>query len=273
MERDYYLHLPSNYNNKSLLPLIIFLHGGGQNIKKMARSSLLNTLADKEGFLVAYPLGVKKHWNDGRGITYGGKSKNNVDDVAFIAKLIQKLKQTDKVNKNKIYVTGVSNGGMMTFRLGCELSHTLSAIAPAISNIPQNIMRQCKPKSVLSVLLMNGTKDPIVPWQGGTVKLWKKTMGQVVSTKESIDFWVKHNRCKKKPKITYLPNSNKRDKSTVILSTYGQCKNNSSVKLYTIEGGGHTLPGKKGFNMPRLVGEKNRDIEGMKVIVDFLLKH
>jgi len=205
MERDYYLHIPSQYKNNISLPLIIFLHGGGQNIKKMVRSSLLNRLADKKGFIIAYPVGINKHWNDGRGISYSGKSNKGVDDVAFIDTLIEKLKKTDKIHKNKIYVTGLSNGGMMTFRIGCELSYKLSAIAPAISNMPQKIVSMCKPKSTLSVLLMNGTKDPIVPWQGGTVKLWKKTMGEVTSTKESIDFWVRHNRCKKKPKITYLP--------------------------------------------------------------------
>jgi polyhydroxybutyrate depolymerase len=120
---------------------------------------------------------------------------------------------------------------------------------------------------------MNGTEDPIIPWHGGTMKLWRKTMGEVVSTQKTIDFWVDHNKCRKIPVITQLPNTNKHDNSTVKLSNYTKCKNHSSVQLYTIEGGGHTMPSKKGFNMPRLVGEKNRDIEGIKVIVDFLLKH
>ena len=273
LQRSYYLHLPTRYKNKSTLPLVFFLHGGGQNIKKMARSSQLNKLADQYNFIVAYPVGINKRWEDGRGETYGGKSEANVDDVKFIEKLIAKLIHTHKVNAKKVYVTGVSNGGLMTLRLGCDLSQKLSAIAPVIANIPKKYIGQCKPKNTLPVLLMNGTADPIVPYYGGSMKFFKKSMGEVVSTQKTIDFWRRHNQCNKTPTLTHLPDINKRDKSSVNVSTYTRCKNNATVKLYSIQGGGHTIPGKKGFNMPKIVGQKNRDIEGLKVIIDFLLKH
>ncbi len=273
LERTYYLHLPSHYQKEKTPPLVFFLHGGGQNIKKMARSSQLNKLADRYNFIVAYPVGIDKHWKDGRGETYGGKSQANVDDVKFIKKLITKLIRTHKVNAKKVYVIGVSNGGLMTLRLGCDLSQKLSASAAVIANIPKKYIGQCKPKKTLPVLLMNGTADPIVPYYGGSMKFFKKRMGEVVSTEKTIDFWRRHNHCNKTRTITHLPDVNKRDKSSVNVSTYTHCKNNATVKLYSIQGGGHTMPGKKGFNMPRIVGQKNRDIEGLKVIVDFLLKH
>ena len=273
LQRDYYLHVPKHYQKNTPIPLIFFMHGGGQNIKKMARSSQLNTLADTKGFMVAYPVGVDKHWKDGRGETYGGKSKKNVDDVKFVDALIQQLSNNYAIDRKKVYVTGVSNGGLMTLRLGCDLSQKLSAIAPVIANIPQKYIGKCKPKKTLSMLLMNGTADPIVPYYGGEMKLFKKRMGEVVSTQKTIDFWVRHNHCNTHPKTKQLPNVNKRDKSTVQVSTYKGCKHHRIVKLYSIQGGGHTMPGKKGFNMPRLVGQKNRDIEGIKIIVDFLLKH
>jgi len=209
----------------------------------------------------------------GRGKTYGGQSQENVDDVKFIKTLISKLMKTHKVNAKRVYVTGVSNGGLMTLRLGCDLSQKLSALAPVIANIPQKYIGQCKPKTVLPILLMNGTADPIVPYYGGEMKLFKKRMGRVVSTDRTIGFWRKHNHCHKTPTITHVPDVNKRDKSNVKVSTYKGCKHNATVKLYSIQGGGHTMPGKKGFNMPRIVGQKNRDIEGIRVIVDFLLKH
>ena len=264
LQRSYYLHLPTHYKNKSALPLVLFLHGGGQNIKKMARSSLLNTLADTYNFIVAYPVGINKRWKDGRGETYGGQSQENVDDVKFIEKLITKLIRTHKVNAKKVYVTGVSNGGLMTLRLGCDLSQKLSAIAPVIANIPKNYIGQCNPKKTLPVLLMNGTDDPIVPYYGGEMKFFKKHMGEVVSTDRTIAFWREHNRCNKTPTIIHLPDVNKRDKSSVKVSTYKHCKNTATVKLYSIQGGGHTMPSKKGFNMPKIVGKKNRDIDGMK---------
>jgi len=273
IKRDYYLHLPKNYNTKTSLPLIFFLHGGGQNIKKMARSSLLNSLADKYDFIVVYPIGINKHWKDGRGETYEGKSQENIDDVKFIETLISKLIKTHKVNAKKVYVTGVSNGGLMTLRLGCDLSQKLSAIAPVIANIPKRYIGQCKPKTTLPILLMNGTADPIVPYRGGEMKFFKKRMGEVVSTDRTIEFWRRHNHCHKIPTITHLPDVNKRDKSNVKVRLYKGCNHNATVKLYTIQGGGHTMPSKKGFNMPKIVGQKNRDIEGIQVIVDFLLKH
>jgi polyhydroxybutyrate depolymerase len=272
MQRTYYLHLPSNYEKKKSLPLIFFLHGGGQNIKRMARHSLLNTLSDKYGFIVVYPLGVDKHWKDGRGVTYGGKSKKEVNDVKFVSQLIDTLVKTHKVDKTKVYASGLSNGGMMTLRLGCDISHKLAAIAPVIANIPKNIIGSCKPKSPLSVLLMNGTVDPILPWDGGEVKFFRKRMGEVVSTNKTINLWVKHNQCKKIPKTKELKNISYVDKSRVKVSTYEQCKNHTSVKLYAIIGGGHTLPSRKG-KMRRITGPTNKDIEGIKVIVDFLLKH
>ena len=273
LQRSYYLHLPTHYQKEKTLPLVFFLHGGGQNIKKMARSSQLNKLADQDNFIVAYPVGINKRWKDGRGETYGGKSQEDVDDVKFIEKLITKLIHTHKVNAKKVYVTGVSNGGLMTLRLGCDLSHKLSAIAPVIANIPKKYIDQCKPKKTLSILLMNGTADPIVPYYGGEMKFFKKHMGEVVSTEKTIDFWRRHNHCNKTPTLTHLPDANKRDKSSISVSTYKHCKNNATVKLYSIHGGGHTMPGKKGFNIPKIVGQKNRDIEGVEVIIDFLLKH
>ena len=273
LERTYYLHLPTHYKKAKTLPLLLFLHGGGQNIKKMARSSQLNKLADQYNFIVAYPVGINKRWKDGRGETYGGKSQENVDDIKFIEKLIAELIRTHNVNAQKVYVTGISNGGLMTLRLGCDLSQKLSAIAAVIANIPKKYIGQCKPKKTLPLLLMNGTSDPIVPYYGGEMKFFKKRMGKVVSTDRTIVFWREHNRCNKIPIITQLPDVNKRDKSSIKVSTYKGCKHNATVKLYTIQGGGHTMPGKKGFNMPKIVGQKNRDIEGLEVLIDFLLKH
>lgn len=273
LQRDYYIHFPKHSQKNRPLPLLFFMHGGGQNVKKMARSSLLNALADQKHFIVVYPVGVNKHWKDGRRKTYAGESQKNVDDVKFIDTLIEELSNTYAINKKKVYITGVSNGGLMTLRLGCDLSQKLSAIAPVIANMPKKYIGQCKPKMPLSLLLMNGTKDPIVPYYGGQMRFFKKHMGEVVSTQETINFWVQHNHCNRHSYTTNLPDLNQRDKCTVLTTTYRRCKDNSTVVLYSIQGGGHTMPEKKGFNMPKLFGEKNRDIEGIEVIVDFLLKH
>ncbi len=269
LQRDYYLHLPKHLHSAHP-PLLFFLHGGGQSVKKMARRSELNRFSDRYGFIVVYPVGIDKHWSDGRGVTYNGKNPAKADDVKFISRLIDRL--TKSYHSQKVYVTGVSNGGIMTHRLGCELSQKLMAIAPVIANIPKKLIKKCRPKKILPVLMMNGTADPIVPWNGGTMRLFKKSMGEVLSTQQSVDFWRKQNRCSSKAKHYPLPDINTRDHSSVTVTRYEQCRDHSEVILYTIKGGGHTLPGTKGMNLWRLVGEKNRDIEGMKVIVDFFLR-
>jgi polyhydroxybutyrate depolymerase len=273
VSRDYYVHFPNNYNKNKASAVLFYLHGGGENIKKMARSSSLNNLADLHHFIVVYPVGIDKHWQDGRKQTYSGTNKTHINDVAFIDKLIETFKSKYKIDKKKIYVTGVSNGGLMTLRLGCELSHKLSAVAPVIANMPKNYLSKCRPKKTLPLLLMNGTKDPIVPYNGGEMKFLKKRMGEVTSTKETIGFWIKHNQCNKNPNTKNLPNLNKRDNSYVIKQSYTKCKNDATVELYSIQGGGHSMPSKRGFNLAKLLGERNRDIEGINVIVDFLLKY
>lgn len=268
-QRDYYLHLPKHLHSAHP-PLLFFLHGGGQRVKKMARRSELNRLSDRYGFIVVYPVGIDKHWSDGRSVTYSGKSSAKVDDVKFISLLIDRL--TKSYHSQKVYVTGVSNGGIMTHRLGCELSQKLTAVAPVIANIPKKLIKKCRPKKALPILIMNGTADPIVPWNGGTMRLFKKSMGEVVSTKASVGFWRKQNRCSSKAEHYPLPDTNTKDHSSVTVTRYEQCRDHSEVILYTIKGGGHTLPGTKGMNLRRLVGEKNRDIEGIQVIVDFFLR-
>jgi len=269
-ERTYFLHLPHAYRSEAKLPLVIVLHGGGKGNGHTPGKYLgFTALADMKGFVVVYPNGIDDHWNDGRGVTYRGASDNSVDDVGFISQLIDKLIKVYKVDSHKVYVTGISNGGIMTLRLGCEISSKLAAIAPIAANIPKNIMNACKPDAPLPILLMDGTDDHVVPYNGGYVHfLWRK-MGEVVSTKETILFWVRHNHCNVTAKEKELPDIDLTDGSRVTVTTYANPKNRCNVILYTIHGGGHTLPGSNIPDRPLLLGKKNKDINGAEVIWQF----
>ena len=161
----------------------------------------------------------------------------------------------------------------MTLRLGCEISDKLAAIAPVIANIPNNIIATCKPASPLPVLLMNGTDDPLVPWDGGSVSLFKKTMGEVVSTADTVSFWTEHNRCNPDPKVVILKDRDLEDGSSVKVSTYRHCSNSAEVILYAIMGGGHSFPGGNIPDRPRLLGRKNNDINAAEVIWYFFKGH
>ncbi len=279
-ERTYYLHLPHHRKPATNLPVMLVLHGGGKaDGDETAKHTGYNELADKHGFIVAYPNGLNAQWNDGRGKTYRNNNSSSTDevtstdDVGFISALIDKLVRDFKADASRVYVTGLSNGGMMTLRLGCELSSKLAAIAPVIANIPQNIIGNCRPSSPLSVLLMNGTHDPLVPWNGGEVKFFRRKMGKVVSTRETVKFWVEHNQCHPIPRKRTLTNKDKRDRSKVVVTTYTNPKNHSEVVLYAVHGGGHTFPGSNTRDLPRILGRKNNDINGADVIWKFFEGH
>ena len=163
--RTFYLHLPVNFDEMNALPVVLILHGGGKgNGKDLAERTHYIEIADRDGFIVVFPNGIDAQWNDGRGKTFQKKKEiENIDDVGFISSLIDYLIENYKGDSKRVYVTGLSNGGMMTFRLGCEIASKLSAIAPVIANIPEKIVHNCNPDGPLPVLIMNGTEDPLVP--------------------------------------------------------------------------------------------------------------
>jgi polyhydroxybutyrate depolymerase len=271
LERTYYLHLPTNFKNLSSLPLVMVLHGGGKGDgDDIAKHFGFNKIADREGFVVVYPNGIDSRWNDGRGVTFNKKEGlENIDDVGFLSSLIDTMIANYKIDSNRVFVTGVSNGGMMTFRLGCEISSKLTAIAPVIANIPKNIVDSCNPNSYLPVLIMNGTDDPLVPWEGGQVKFLWREMGEVLSTENSVRFWVEHNKCFEKPVKETLPDIDPEDDSRVRVVTYKNKENNIEVVLYAIVGGGHNIPGGNTPDISFLLGNKNNDINAAEVIWEF----
>lgn len=275
LRRDYYLYLPPVYrSSEDLLPLVVVLHGGGKGDGlSLEKNTEWASLAEKEGFITVYPNGIDGNWNDGRGITYKGNNVSDIDDVKYISELIDHLVRTYRVDNRLIYVTGLSNGGMMTLRLGCEISSQLAAIAPVISSFPKNILDRCRPQSPLSVLLMNGTEDPLVPYSGGHVRFLFRKMGAVVSTKETVAFWVKQNNCDVDPVVRRLPDLDHTDHSSVTVVTYTNEKSRNEVVLYKIEGGGHTLPGSNIPDRPLIIGHKNKDINGVEEIWAFFKKH
>ncbi|HUJ70694.1 MAG TPA: PHB depolymerase family esterase, partial [Verrucomicrobiae bacterium] len=167
-DRVYSLHLPPAYDGKHLLPLVIVLHGGGGNAEGAIRMTGFNQKADKEGFVVVYPNGSGRlktrllTWNSGNCCGYALDS--GVDDVGFIRALIDELKKTRAVDPQRVYATGISNGGMMTYRLACELSDKIAAIAPVAGALN---LENCQPTRPVSVIIFHGTADEHVLYNGG----------------------------------------------------------------------------------------------------------
>lgn len=272
MERTYLVHISSSYDPSLQTPLVIVLHGGGGTGKGMVKLTGFDAVADKENFIVVYPDGFEKHWNDGRGVQWQSHVENT-DDVSFISDLIDRLSNELNIDAKRVYVTGISNGGMMSHRLGCELSQKIAAIAPVASNIPLNQASVWSPSRPMPVLIINGTEDPLERWEGGEIRLGKNTYGVVLSVADTVGFWVDKNGCSSSPVITQLSDTDPSDGTTVRTEVYGGCEGSAEVVLYAIEGGGHTWPGGLQYLPESIIGKTSREFNASEIIWQFFKEH
>jgi polyhydroxybutyrate depolymerase len=271
LERKYLLYSPPcKLTTSDPRPLLFALHGGGGTHRGMVRltKSRFNQLADRDGFFVVYPQGIDKAWNDGRGNLVPEAHRRRIDDVGFFRALIGYLASRHPIDSNRVFVTGISNGGLMSFRLACSLPDKIRAIAPVTASIPSAILPLCRSESTVSLALFNGTDDPLVPYYGGQITVFRKQRGEVLSTDETIKIWLAKNRCTPEPKVTALPDFTK-DGTRVTKTEYNQCVAGSKVLLYRIEGGGHTWPGGRRYLPVPLIGRTCRDINACDEIWSF----
>jgi polyhydroxybutyrate depolymerase len=271
IKRNYLLHLPNNSNQNNASPLIIVLHGGHGTAKGMIKLTYgaFNTLADKENCIVVYPNGIKKNWNDGRQQmpeSYIAHNQN-IDDVGFIETIIDIMIKTYHADPSRVYISGMSNGAIMTERLAIELYNKIAAAAPVCGNIAADL--HAVPKHPVAMLLINGNNDPLVPYEGGNVHFFKKQLGKVVSAKESAQFWVQAHNIKSNPQIITLANTDPYDNCTASETVWG----NNAVVLLTIENGGHTWPGGLQYLGKRLIGNTCRDFNASELIWEFFKAH
>jgi polyhydroxybutyrate depolymerase len=270
-ERTYLIHLPTNYDNTKSYPLVMVLHGALGSGTKYVKSTKFAKIGDREGFISLFPNGIKKSWADARKVSKA--SKKGIDDVKFLTTLIDEVSEKYAVNKLKIYVTGISNGGFMTQTLACNTNGKFAAFASIISSLPKNLEKKCKKNSHTPMLLMNGTADNYVPYKGGKMPKFTKG-GQILSTPKTIAFWKANNDTSKLPKIEKLPNIDSTDGSNVVKHTYFK-DHKAQVVLCKIIGGGHGVPGSYTKRNPRIfkLGYVNQDIIAEEEIWTFLKAH
>ena len=275
LNRTYLLHFPNSPDHSGPFPLLLVLHGAGGTGRGMVRltGAKFDTLADQDAFIVVYPDGIGKRWNDERSADEARDRahEKNIDDVGFIAHLIDFLVVHHNADPNRVYVTGISNGAIMSFRLACELPDKIAAIAPVDGGIPVNGLSRCTPDKPVSVLAINGTKDPLVHWEGGEVTgpFGYKKLGRVLSPLQTVEFWVARDHCSLQADSTLLPDVDPDDGTRVTKYEYRDGKQNSRVDLYAVRGGGHTWPGGEQYLPAWIVGKTSRDINACVIIWDF----
>lgn len=249
LSRSYLLYAPRSLA-KERAPLVIVLHGGGGGGEQIMEMAGWNEEAERRGWLVAYPNGSGRFgnklltWNAGGCCGYA--QDNNIDDVTFIRKLIQDVGTRYPLNEQRVYVTGISNGAMLTYRIACEMSGSIAAIAP-ISGTQE--VSNCRPRYPVSVMHFHGTADQNVPFDGGygdraKIKIEKRS---VMST---LDEWRQHDRCGNKESVSVQGDTT---------FTKVACDAGNEVILAKIEGGGHAWPGAKVATRSGQVSSRNID--------------
>jgi polyhydroxybutyrate depolymerase len=239
LTRTYTVNLPPNYLQSNQFSVVIALHGGGGDALQFESTSKLTEKADASGFIVVYPEGVKstgplgaRSWNAGNCCDYA--SANNIDDVKFIGRLIDKLIASYKINPKKVYVTGHSNGGMMAYRLACELSGEVAAIAPNASTMV--VSQPCHPTRAMPILHMHSALDTKVPYRGGigtgpgTEGVFMPSINSVLRT------WSQKNLCQTLAQVII-------NNSKYKFTKWSNCTNNVTLDYYLTKDGGHGWPG------------------------------
>ena len=140
--------------------------------------------------------------------------------------------------------------------------------------MPEDFAAQCKPSAPISVLMIHGTEDPLVPYRGGELSVGSVGIGgRVLPVADTIKHWVAHDRCSTKPVTELMPDKDSQDGTRVRREAYSQCLAGTDVVLYTVEGGGHTWPGSNQYLPQRLIGRTSMDVNGSEVIWDFFATH
>jgi polyhydroxybutyrate depolymerase len=274
-ERTYHIHLPPDFSRNRLTPLVLALHGGGGQGRRFDQSATQGTLtaaADKRGVVLVFPEGINKQWNDGR--TEMLKAKNAQDDVGFISRLIDTMVESYGIDSARVYATGISNGGFMSVRLAMDITEKLAAVAPVTAQISKALEGQL-PKVPISIMIVNGTKDPLVPFDGGHIRLFRfgRSRGEILSTASTVEHFRRHNGCGETPVKSQLPDKDLDDGSNVEVEKYTGGEDGTEVILVKVIGGGHTWPGGKQYLNPWIVGTVCRDIDASEMILDFFLQH
>jgi len=270
VQRVYHVHLPPTAPAEGGLPLVIVFHGGGGTAKGAERQYGFTQLADARGFVVVYPAGLDRRWNDGRGTT-GQPWLNTVlvDDVSFVSATIDHLRNALPIDARRVYAAGMSNGGILSHRLGCELSGKIAAIAPVAGTIAAPEAPRCAPETPVSVVEFHGTEDRFVPYGGGDI-LKQPERGTVLSVADTMALWTRLDGCSTTPRLADLPPSHPEDGTRIRRVTYGPCGRTSEVTLYTVIGGGHTWPGTAWIP---LLGPVSRQINATEIIWEFFERH
>lgn len=258
LSRDFIIHYPTYYDGSEPMPLVFNFHGFGSSATQQMFFGDFRSIAEREGFILVHPQGTDffglAHWNVG-GFTIG----SSIDDVGFTNAMIDHISSNFNIDAERIYATGMSNGGFMSFLLACQLGNRIAAIASVTGSMTPEITMECNPSHPTPIMQIHGTNDGVVPYDGAD---FSDPIDDV------INYWVDFNNCNESPTINQIEDTNTNDGSTAEHFVYNNCDNNASFEHFKIENGTHTWPGTSiGGNIA------NQDINASEEIWTFFSRY
>lgn len=260
-ERTYRVYIPAIYDGLEHVPLVFNFHGyTSTNIEQEGYGDF-RPIADTANFILVHPQGLNigggYGWNN-----FGSYDPNNYD-YAFVSQLLDSLISTYKINTKRVYSTGMSNGGFMSYDLACFMSTRFAAVASVTGSMVSSRLNSCQPERAVPVMQIHGTNDATVSYNGGG------STGSV-GIEALVQFWATRNNCDPIPTITQVPNTNTTDMSTAEHQVYSGGIQNHEVEFFKVNSGGHTWPG-SAFNIPGLV--TNQDFKATTEIWRFFSQY
>jgi polyhydroxybutyrate depolymerase len=267
LTRTYQTYVPLGLTKGS--PLVVVMHGSGGDSAQMrvATGYGFERLADQHGFAVVYPDGYEGYWNACNIVGDYSANKLNVDDVGFLTAMVDKIITEIGVDPGRVFATGISRGGHMAFRLAVEAPSRFRGVAAVAANVPTPENFKCKPtgQGTSSVMIMNGTKDPLNPFDGGEVKLFGLfRRGKVRSSQESVQYFAELNNISQTPETKQTQVAD----GVRVEQVFWRSGSKAEVELVAIDGGGHVIP-QSYWRAPRILGPTPKEPNGPAVIWEF----
>lgn len=274
--RTFEYFTPQNIGENPSLVFVLHGSGGTMTDARNQTNFEFETLAkERKSSIIVYPQGYDKHWNDCRKNASYKANQEDINDIEFFTQMISYFVNKFQINTDAVFVTGISNGGHMCYKLGYELPDAIKGIAPFVANLPEDFNNDCQPKNkAMSVLVINGTADPINPYEGGWVVIQQdSSRGSVMSTQKTVNYWKNLVPCSNTPKVQNYEDYTMEDGSTVTHFKYDCTNTNTKIEHLKIVGGGHVVPIKDTPDLPerakKFIGLKNRDINAPMMVLDF----
>lgn len=231
LDREYLLYVPASYDGTEAVPLVFNFHGYTSSADAQIVYGDFRPISERENFIIVHPQGTIG--DDGETYFNAGWVEGGVDDIGFTSALIDHLSAEYMINQNRVYSTGMSNGGFMSYTLACELSDKIAAIASVTgSMVTVQVASTCQPEDIVPVMEIHGTGDAVVPYNGNN---WMAPIDDV------IEFWSGANDCTDL-EISPVPDTDPNDNSSVVRHLYTNCADDTTVELFKIANGGHTWP-------------------------------